>query len=99
MTIECHRVFFLLKCQVKPIWPGLCVHTALSCPRRRHARDSTGGVCSRSPCVYNTDSHPWGTLQMLPYPKSISLLPENLILYKNMTVSLENNIVFFNKTW
>lgn len=57
------------------------------------------GACSRSPCVYNTDSHPRGTLQVLLDPKSTSLLPENLTLYKNMTASLENNIVFFNKTW
>lgn len=52
-------------------------------------------------CVCNTDSHPWVTLRVLPSPKSTSLLPENLTLYKNMTVSLENNSVafFFNKTW
>lgn len=60
-----------------------------------HEKGSTGGACLCSPCVYNTDSHPWVILHILLYPKSTSLLPENLILYKNMTVSLENKISFF----
>lgn len=84
MTIEHYRSVFHLKCQVKLIGPGLlCTHYPVT-SLWGHARGCTGGVCSRSPWVYNTDSHLWVTLHVL-YPKSISLLPENLILYKNMS--------------
>lgn len=90
MTIGLHRTFFLkkkLKCQVKPAargsWP--------LCPTREGSRGTLmvpAGLQHWLPATGNT-------AYVLLCTISNSLLLENTVLYKNMTVSLENNIYFF----
>lgn len=90
MTIGLHRTFFLKK-KIKVSGETSCTGLTATVPHTGGQPGHTHGPCWLATLTPATGN----TAYVLLCTISNSLLLENTVLYKNMTVSLENNIYFF----